>query len=188
QMFRGYKRYESAGIKFHNNANSVVSENLVTDNFTYGIWFDNKYPNARVSRNVIANNLRSGIFLEMGDYDFGTVLIDHNIIMDNVENQIYIHDASGGLFVNNLVSGTSIEKNKDEKNRSKYGQAVYIRQVGARTKTYHHAFYNNIFCGNDIIYDINYPMLRSGEQRFLGNVYDKSALQNTMKINPTSDV
>ncbi|MEQ6118046.1 hypothetical protein, partial [Reichenbachiella sp. MALMAid0571] len=47
---------------------------------------------------------------------------------------------------------------------------------------------NNIFCGNDIIYDINYPMLRSGEQRFLGNVYDKSALQNTMKINPTSDV
>ncbi|MEQ6118007.1 right-handed parallel beta-helix repeat-containing protein, partial [Reichenbachiella sp. MALMAid0571] len=183
QMFRGYKRYESAGIKFHNNANSVVSENLVTDNFTYGIWFDNKYPNARISNNVIVNNQRSGIFLEMGDYDFGAVLVDHNILMNNVENQIYIHDASGGLFVNNLISGTR----KAEKSKQ-YGQAVYIRQVRPRTKTYHHAFYNNIFCGNDIIYDINYPMLRSGEQRFLGNVYDKSALQNTMKINPTSDV
>lgn len=188
QMYRGYKRYESAGIKFHNNIDCIIAENLVANNFTYGIWFDNKYPNARVTRNIIVNNLRSGFFLEMGDYDFGTVLVDHNVIMNNIENQIYIHDASGGLFINNLVAGTSRAKNKDGENRDSYGQAVYIRQVGARTRTYHHAFYNNIFCDNEVIYDINYPMWRSGEQRFLGNVYDAGADQNKMVINPASDI
>ncbi|MCG6187586.1 right-handed parallel beta-helix repeat-containing protein [Maribellus maritimus] len=190
QMYRGYKRYESAGIKFHNNIDCIVAENLVSDNFSYGIWFDNKYPNARVSKNVIVNNLRSGFFLEMGDYDFGTVLVDYNILMDNKENQIYIHDASGGLFVNNLIAGTRKMSNTGGTGpgriKEAYGQAVYIRQVGSRTKTYHHSFYNNIFIDNDINYDINYPMWRSGEQRFLGNIYPE--YQKGFYINSASDI
>jgi hypothetical protein len=193
QMYRGKKRWESAGIKFHDNRNCYISENLIANNFSYGIWFDNQYLNARVSRNIIVDNSRSGIFLEMGDYDFGAVMIDHNSILNNLENQIYMHDASGALYTNNLISGSrkiimdEANVHTGIKNSEQYGQAIYIRQVGPRTKTYHNAFYNNIICNSDIFYDINYPMWRGGEQRFLGNVYDNGATEKKFFINPTSD-
>lgn len=193
QHYRGHKRYEQGGIKLHDNTDCIVSGNYVVDNFTYGVWFDNQYFRARISNNIIARNHRSGVFLEMADYDFGAVLIDFNVIMDNVENQVYMHDASGALFVNNLIAGTKAIEESDSnvhtgvKRSEKYGQGVYIRQVGPRTKSYHNAFYNNIFCGNDITYDINYPQWRGGEQRFLGNLYDMSVMDKRMLINNTPD-
>jgi hypothetical protein len=188
--YRGWNRFEQAGVKFHENTDSIVEENYIVDNFAYGIWLDNKFFHARLTRNVIVGNHQAGVFLEMSDYDFGGVLVDHNVIMNNRENQFYMHDASGALVVNNLIAGTRTRPLEEPdadldagivKRWENFGQAVFIRQVTERTRSYHNSFYNNLFCGNDITYDILYPLAKGGEQRFLGNVYDKD--DRAMRIN-----
>jgi hypothetical protein len=165
--------YEESGMKFHNCTEGLITANYVAGNHTYGIWLDNRYFHTRVTGNLVVHN-KKGIKVEMGDYDFGAVLIDHNILIGNVENQYYSHDASGVLVVNNLIAGT---KNDD------FGQGVYVRQVTERTHSKNNAFYNNIICNNDYQYDILYPIGKGGEQRFLGNLYDKNESFRGMCIN-----
>ena len=76
---------------------------------------------------MIHDNGRAGVFLEMSDYGFDRLLVDGNFIFDNHENAVYIHDASGATFVHNLLANT--------RDTEGYGQAVYIHQVGPRTRT-----------------------------------------------------
>lgn len=174
------KRWEQAGIKCHNFKDGLIEGNYVADNIlTYGVWLDNKFPDSRVSRNVLVNNGRAGLFLEMSDYDFDRLLVDNNVIVGNRQNPVYIHDASGATFVHNLLAGT---EPSDE-----YGQAVFIRQVSARTKTYHHSFYNNMMLSNSLAVESNYPSHRSGPQRFDYNFYGVDANANAFHINPASE-
>ena len=174
------KRWEQAGIKCHHFQNGHIYHNYVADNqLTYGIWLDNQFPDCRVSHNVVVNNDRAGIFLEMSDYGFDRLLIDHNIVVGNGENQVYIHDASGATFAHNLFANTRPRKGR--------GQAVFVRQVSPRTKTYHHSFYNNLFVGNDHDVEVNYPSHRSGPQRFGNNVYDGKPESAKLSINMLSD-
>lgn len=178
--FLGLKRWEQAGIKCHNIADGLIEGNYVADNYlTYGIWLDNQFPDSRVSRNVLVNNGRAGLFLEMSDYDYDRLLVDNNIVVGNRQNPIYIHDASGATFVNNLLANTP--------EQDQYGQAVYIRQVSARTKTYHHTFYNNLLLGNPVVLDVNYPAHRSGPQRFDYNVYACGGNEKAFRINSRSE-
>lgn len=102
---------EVGGIKVHFFVDGLIEGNLVIDNESHGIWLDNVYRNARVTRNVILNNRAEGIFVELG---YGPVLIDNNIIAnsrpsfykpDPRGDGIYTHDASGVNFVHNLVFG-----------------------------------------------------------------------------------
>jgi hypothetical protein len=188
----GFGIFEQAGIKFHACKDALISDNYVANNFTYGIWLDNEFPQARVSRNTIVENGRAGVFIEMSDYDFGSVLVDHNVIMDNKENQIYMHDASGAMYVNNLIAGTKLCERIEPplapgagvvKRGEQFGQGVFIRQMTERTRSYHNAFYNNIFCNNDKTIDVVYPLGKGGEQRFLGNLYDSD--ERMMCINIT---
>lgn len=174
------KRWEQAGIKCHNFKDGLIEGNYVADNtLTYGIWLDNQFPDSRISRNVLVNNGRAGLFLEMSDYDFDRLLVDNNVIVGNRENPVYIHDASGATFVNNLLA--------DTKPSSVRGQGVFIRQVSARTKTYHHSFYNNLLLSNAAAIDANYPSHRSGPQRFDFNVYSFSADDEAFRINRASE-
>jgi hypothetical protein len=187
----GFNIYEQAGMKFHNCVNALITENYVADNFTYGIWLDNLFPGARITRNVIVNNERAGIFLELCKYDFGMVLIDHNVIMNNKENQIYMHDAGGALYVNNIISGTKpcdstepplVPGANNMVRGEVYGQGVMIRNMTDRNASNaRNAFYNNLFCNNYITYSILYPTAKGGEQRFLGNLYDNK--NRVMHIN-----
>ncbi|GHT39630.1 hypothetical protein AGMMS49965_06190 [Bacteroidia bacterium] len=171
----GSNIYEQAGMKFHNLEKGLITENYVANNFTYGIWLDNLFPDARITRNVIVNNERAGIFLELADYDFGSVLIDHNVVMNNKENQIYMHDAGGALYVNNLISGSVGNET-----------SVVIRNMTDRSaRNDKNAFYNNMFCNNVINYSILYPIAKGGEQRFLGNLYDNE--NRVMHINNYCD-
>ncbi|MEQ8212162.1 MAG: right-handed parallel beta-helix repeat-containing protein [Lacipirellulaceae bacterium] len=178
--FLGMKRWEQAGIKCHHFRDGLIESNYVADNLlTYGVWLDNQFPDSRVTRNVLCNNGRAGIFLEMSDYDFDRLLVDNNIVVGNHENPVYIHDASGATFVHNLLAGT--------KEQREYGQAVYIRQVSARTKTYHHTFYNNLMLDNSVILDVNYPSHRSGPQRFDYNLYGCSRDEKVFHMNSRSE-
>jgi hypothetical protein len=185
-MYMGDNRYEQAGMKFHNLTDGLIYDNFVAENYAYGIWLDNRYFHSHLFNNYIIRN-QKGIKVEMGDYDFGAVLIDRNIIMNNVENQFYMHDASGVLVVNNLMAGSKLlnteEFNEGIKSSEQYGQGVYFRQITNRTRSYHNSFYNNIVCNNDISFDVPYPLAKAGEQRFLGNLYDHPV----MRINDMCD-
>lgn len=178
--FLGVKRWEQAGIKCHHFRNGLIERNYIANNFdTYGIWLDNQFPDCRISKNLLYNNGRAGIFLEMSDYDFDRLLIDNNVILNNHENAVYIHDASGATFVHNLLANTQDTRN--------YGQAIFIRQATARTKTYHHSFYGNLVLGNARNVEVNYPAVRSGIQRFDGNAYDVGREAKAFVINSASD-
>jgi hypothetical protein len=168
---------EDAGIKLHQCNHGLITGNYIADNYTYGIWLDGLYggSSTRVTNNLIVHNSK-GIKVEIGNYDFGAVLVDHNVLMNNVENQYYSHDASGVLVLNNLIAGTQ---------SSNFGQGIYVQQVSDRStsNSRKNAFYNNIICNNYYQYDILYPSDRGGEQRFLGNLYDKSNAERVMRIN-----
>lgn len=178
--FLGPKRWEQAGIKCHEFRRGLIQRNYVACNFdTYGIWLDNQFPDCRLSCNVIHGNGRAGIFLEMTDYEFDSLLIDNNLLIGNRENAVYIHDASGATFIHNLLANT--EDTED------YGQAIYIHQATARTKTCHHSFFYNMILGNARNVDVNYPAARSGPQRFDHNLYGIDPTARTFAINRLSD-
>jgi hypothetical protein len=102
---------EIGGIKVHNFIKGRIEGNLVRDNDAYGIWLDNGYRDARVCRNLVVGNRGSAVFIELGQ---GPVLIDNNVlantrpsfdVRDPRADGLYTHDASGVLFVHNLVFG-----------------------------------------------------------------------------------
>jgi hypothetical protein len=96
---------EAAGIKVHAFRDGVIQGNLVMDNSSFGIWLDDGWENARVTRNVAVANRGAGLFVELG---FGPVLVDHNLSANNIElwppylgDGIYSHDASGVTIAHN---------------------------------------------------------------------------------------
>lgn len=178
--FWGMKRWEQAAIKCHHAKNGFIHNNYIADNYlTYGIWLDNHFPDSRVSRNVIVNNGKSGIFLEMSDYGFDRLFVDNNIVVGNAQNPIYCHDVSGATIMHNLLANTPRQKT--------FGQGYFVRQVDPRTKTYHHTLYNNIFAGSFPVLSFNYPSHRGGEQRIDYNVYDVADTARAFCVNAASD-
>ncbi|MEM7313071.1 MAG: right-handed parallel beta-helix repeat-containing protein, partial [Planctomycetota bacterium] len=179
--FDGKKRYEHAGIKCHYIRDGLIERNYVADSpLSDGIWLDNQFPGARITRNVVVNNGGRGIFLEMSDYKFDTAFVDHNVSIGNRKSQFYVHDASGSTVLHNLFANSPPN--------SKYGQGVYIYQVTARTIKGYHTVFNNILVNHRGMLDINYPSHRSGPQRINHNVYDVAKdEQQVFFINSYSD-
>lgn len=106
---RGKGWEEWAAIKFH-NADALIEGNIIRDNEAHGIWMDNGYANARITRNVIVNNLLSGIFIELGTARDKRILISNNIIAHTRSgggfyngSGIYTHDASDIDIAHNLL-------------------------------------------------------------------------------------
>ncbi len=98
---------EAAGIKVHAFRHGLIEGNLVVDNSSFGIWLDNGWENARVTRNICTGNRGAGIFVELG---FGPVLVDHNLSASNPPlwppyfgDGIYTHDASGVTIAHNTL-------------------------------------------------------------------------------------
>ena len=105
----GFLGWETAGIKVHGFIDGLIEGNLLRDNDSFGIWLDNQWRGARVTRNVCINNLWAGIFVELG---MGPVLVDNNIVaytrpgtaMDTRGGHgFYAHDASGITLAHNLI-------------------------------------------------------------------------------------
>lgn len=174
------KRWEQAGIKCHHFTNGYIHHNYIADNqLTYGIWLDNQFADSRISHNVIVNNDRAGIFLEMSDYQYDRLLVDHNLLLGNRENAVYIHDASGATFVHNLFANTPPGR--------RGGQAFFVRQATNRTRTGYYKVFGNLFVDNHKLIDVNYPSHRSGPQQFNENVYDGHRDSVRFAINKMSD-
>ncbi|MCA9189902.1 MAG: right-handed parallel beta-helix repeat-containing protein [Pirellulaceae bacterium] len=107
----GHTAPEAAGIKMHHFVSGRIEGNLVRDNEAYGIWLDNTFTQAVISRNVIMNNRGSAVLIELGT---GPLQIDNNVLcgtratLDSSLDQadgLATLDASRIQFVHNLVFG-----------------------------------------------------------------------------------
>ena len=103
---------EIGGIKVHHFIGGRIEGNLIRQNLAHGVWIDNIYRQARVTRNVVVANHGNGIFVELGQ---GPLLVDNNIVAgtrggyhprDARGDGLYSHDASGITFAHNLVFGS----------------------------------------------------------------------------------
>jgi len=93
--------WEFAGIKFHFFFDGLIEGNLIRDNDAHGIWIDNQWRGSRITRNVIVNNLWSGINVELGR---GPVLIDSNVIACTRQGDgVYGHDVADVTIAHNLI-------------------------------------------------------------------------------------
>lgn len=177
--FRGNKRWEQAGIKCHSASKTYIYHNYIAYNDAQGIWFDNQFPDARISSNVIVGNKDMGIMLEMSDYGFDRVFVDNNIIEGNLQGGIWCSDASGATVMHNLIANTP--------ENARYGNGYYLMQGNARTKTYHHSLYNNVFVVGLPMLEMDYPSHRGGEQRSDYNVFNAPADKPVFAVNKQVD-
>lgn len=140
---------EAGGIKVHAFQGGTIEGNLVIDNDAAGIWIDNGYRGARISRNFVSGSLGKGIFLELGE---GRVLIDNNVVCYTrnyssfyAGDGIYSHDASDLVITNNLLY-----------HNARYGvlgQVVSGRTLGKDkhpVEISNHQILGNIFIGNNV--------------------------------------
>ncbi len=97
--------WEFAGVKFHFCPDVRIEGNIIRDNEAHGIWLDNQFQGARVTRNFIVNNLWSGINLEYGR---GPCLVDNNVIaLTRQGDGIYGHDVAEMTIAHNLLYANS---------------------------------------------------------------------------------
>jgi len=104
---------EAAGIKMHGCRGVVIRGNLVRDNDNFGIWLDVAGGNNRVTQNLVLNNMTAGIFIEGM---WGHTLVDNNVsaftrnfafYQMNMGDGFYNHQASHVTFAHNLAFGNA---------------------------------------------------------------------------------
>lgn len=164
---------ECAGIKMHAFINGVIAGNLIRNNDAYGIWLDNAWRGARISRNVILNNLGAGVFFELGN---GPGMLDNNVIgytqtMNGYSGYgVYTHDASGVTVAHNLIL-----------NNANYGVLMRVitnRKVGKKilVEASHERVLNNIFSWNLAAVSLPFPSRRGRDNISDGNLVLRSRL------------
>lgn len=139
QQFTGA---EMAGIKLHGAIDVYIHNNRIHKSGNYGIWLDWMAQGARVSSNLMYDNLVFDFFFEV---DHGPYIVDNNILLS--PNSI-TECTDGGAFMNNIIAG-HIHRNDD----SRYTPYHLIHSTevkGFCTITEgDHRFYNNVFVGGD---------------------------------------
>lgn len=101
----GFTAPETGGIKVHGFVDGQIIGNVLRNNECFGIWVDNVYRNARVSRNLVLGNQGAGIFVELGG---GPILVDNNVVaFTKLGEGIYTHDASGVTIAHNWLQANT---------------------------------------------------------------------------------
>jgi hypothetical protein len=130
---------EMGGIKIHASIDMLIRNNHIT-NCDRAIWLDWMAQGTRVTGNLLYNNSKEDLFVEV---NHGPFLIENNILLSNLS----IRDHSeGGAFAHNLVAG-NIEIRPQS--RETPFQLPHSTEVGGlkTTKCGDNRYYNNIFVG-----------------------------------------
>ena len=96
-LFYGKQRWESAGLKIHSPRDSMISNNTITDNYCHGVWCDQGISNGTIQNNILSNNDDSGINIEIGAKNSGTI---QENTFDNNKSGISLV-TSGGVTIKN---------------------------------------------------------------------------------------
>ncbi len=95
---RRWNGYEMAGIKFHGAIDAIIRNNRI-NNCSYGIFLDWMHQGTRISKNLLYNNDKNDMYLEV---NHGPTLVDNNLFLSrrSIKNQ-----SQGIAFVHNLIVG-----------------------------------------------------------------------------------
>ncbi len=133
---------ETAGIKLHLTRNALIRHNLVRNQpgAGRGIWLDNNNDNARISGNLVLNNL-FGIDLEINAGP--GILVDNNIVAFNRIDGLSSRDSVTCRFVHNfsMYNGRWGCIIAHTGTRGNYFHRQFTRPVACEVR-------NNIFFGN----------------------------------------
>ncbi|MGV8138845.1 MAG: right-handed parallel beta-helix repeat-containing protein [Mangrovibacterium sp.] len=161
--FTGKKRWESAGVKMHGPDNSIISNNLIRNNFgKWGLWLDQGSGNdTRVHGNLIIGN-EVGFDLEIGSSYIDKMVFDNNILINN-QTAIGSRESGGVTAIHNLIVGSE-----------QYGVHNTITKTrGGTWSSNNHHYFNNIFLDNKVHVDVCPPnYYRSTDRQFDYNIYD----------------
>jgi parallel beta-helix repeat protein len=128
---------EESGIKFHVMIDSIIRNNVVSDNNSYGIWLDGLCKRNRISQNILVNNTNYPIFYELSE---GPTLIDNNVIIDTRDTPVtiglYNQDGNNSIVINNAIIGPDIG--------IKVRSLFHRKYENGMTTTKNNYIYNNV--------------------------------------------
>jgi len=98
---RQFDGAEIGGIKFHAPVDVTIKGNNIHDNGR-GIWLDWMTQGTRVSRNLLYNNAKQDLFVEV---NHGPYIVDNNIFLSP---QAINNQSGGGAYIHNLIQGVVV--------------------------------------------------------------------------------
>lgn len=133
---------EMAGIKLHGAIDTYIHNNRIHRTGHYGIWLDWMAQGARISANLLYDNLAPDLFLEV---NHGPYIVDNNIMLSASSVR---ENTDGGAFLHNLFAGDLVRYDDSRYTPYHLNHATAIK--GFRTITEgDHRFYNNLFIGGN---------------------------------------
>lgn len=133
---------EMAGIKLHGAIDMYIHHNRIHRSGNFGLWLDWMAQGARVSSNLIYDNLGQDLFIEVSH---GPYVVDNNIFLSPHSLQ---ENTDGGVYLHNIFSGNM--NPLDDMRYTPYHLNHSTQIKGFRTITQgDHRFYNNIFIGRN---------------------------------------
>ncbi len=155
--------HEMAAIKFHAPIDSLIKNNRI-HHTSRGIWLDWMTQGTRVTANLLYDNGREDLFIEV---NHGPYMIDNNIFLTRKN---LLDWSQGGAYAHNLFSGSI--NTRSERRQTPYHKAHSTEITGlSDIKGGDNRFYNNILAGSGLnIYDSVPSPMRVG-----CNVYLKDA-------------
>jgi len=141
---REFGGWETAGIKFHNSVDTVISGNLIRGVYrqeqgAFGIWIDFGNQGIRITGNVIYNTEAATIFLEM---NHGPILVDNNVLVGGATRS----NSEATVFAHNLFVDCGYEYSPDTRRRSEYYRPHTTKVAGRKSGTAQDdKWFNNIF-------------------------------------------
>lgn len=170
---------EMAGIKLHGAIDTYIHDNRIHHTGHYGIWLDWMAQGARVSSNLLYDNLAQDLFFEVSH---GPYIVDNNILLSPRTIQ---ENTDGGAYLQNLFSGDI--NRLDDQRYTPYHLNHSTEVKGIRTITEgDHRFYNNIFIGgtNDklkygmVVFDVSQRPIYAEDNLFLNGAQPMSNKTN----------
>ena len=133
---------EMAGIKLHGAIDTYIHHNRIHRSGNFGLWLDWMAQGARVSSNLIYDNLGQDLFIEVSH---GSYVVDNNIFLSPHSLQ---ENTDGGVYLHNIFSGNM--NPLDDMRYTPYHLNHSTQIKGFRTITQgDHRFYNNVFIGRN---------------------------------------
>jgi hypothetical protein len=156
-LFTGKRRWESAGVKVHQPTNSIITNNIIRNNYCHGIWSDQGAGNNSIFKNnIIMDNMEGGINFEIGTNTTGNVM--NNIFLNNNYGVTFV--TSGGVNVsNNLFLGSKI---------CDINTVLFTRTTD-KWDSNNLQIFNNIFFGENMYLQLSKSSATIPSSRFLNN-------------------
>ncbi len=140
-MFGGH---EMAGIKFHAPIDTLISGNHVYRCGGFGgIWLDWMTQGARVTGNLLHDNHRQDLFVEV---NHGPFMVDHNIFLSDLN---LLESSGGGAYAHNLFNG-AIRLREETRRDTPYHKPHSTEILGlSKGIDDDQRFHNNLFFGRN---------------------------------------